>query len=87
MEKKDVPYIVYEAEATRRERTIKRLIITIALCVALLFASNMAWLYFFSQFDIETVTTEQTTEGGGNANYIGMDGSIINNGRTKGKTD
>lgn len=79
--KNDVPYIVYEAEATRHERTVKRLIITIALCIILLFASNVAWLYFFNQFDVENVTTKQSAEGG-NANYIGDDGSIVNNGRT-----
>lgn len=77
MKDKDVPYIVFESEMTRLERMIKRLAMLLALAVALLFLSNIAWLTFFNQFDIENVTTEQSTTGG-NTNYIGASGAITN---------
>jgi hypothetical protein len=75
---KDVPYIVYEAEAARHERTVKRLIIALIISIVLIFASNAAWLWFFNQFDItsEEVTVDGTQKG--NANFIGEDGEINN---------
>ena len=73
---KDVPYIVFESEVTRLERTIKRLIILIIIAVSLMFASNIAWLWFIGQYDFETTTTTQKAEG--DANYIGQDGDITN---------
>lgn len=75
-----VPYIVFEGEMTRHERTIKRLVSLLILTIALLFISNIAWLYFFNSFDI--ISDEITVDGtqAGNANFIGQDG-VINNGR------
>ena len=80
MKDKDVPYIVFESEMTRLERMIKRLAMLLALVIALLFLSNIAWLTFFNQFDIESesVETTQDIDGNGNANYIGASGNIIN---------
>ena len=73
MEHKDVPYIVYEATQARNERTIKRLIIALIVAIALLFASNIAWLYYESQFD--TYSYEQDGEGINNIN-TGEQGDI-----------
>lgn len=75
-----VPYIVFEGEMARHERTIKRLVSLLILTIALLFISNVAWLYFFNSFDI--ISDEITVDGtqAGNANFIGQDG-VINNGR------
>lgn len=75
-----VPYIVFEGEMARHERTIKRLVTLLILTIALLFISNVAWLYFFNSFDI--ISDEITVDGtqAGNANFIGQDG-VINNGR------
>lgn len=84
MKDKDVPYIVFEGELTRLERMIKRLAILLALVIALLFLSNIAWLTFFNQFDFDTTTTTQETQG--NANYIGASGNI-NNGIPKSSED
>lgn len=84
MKDKDVPYIVFESEMTRLERMIKRLAILLGLVIALLFLSNIAWLTFFNQFDIDTTTTTQETQG--NANYIGASGNI-NNGIPKSSED
>lgn len=72
-----VPYIVYESEAARHERTIKRLLIALVVAIALIFISNIAWLYFFNQFDYATESVTQELDSG-NANYIGADGTINN---------
>lgn len=76
---RDVPYIVYESEAARHERTVRRLIKVIVLTLLLLVASNMAWLYVFNQYDITSTTTEIVTDEG-NANMLeaGMNGEINN---------
>ena len=79
-----VPYIVFEGEMTRHERTIKRLVSLLILTIALLFISNVAWLWFFNQFNIEGETVSLDSRDAGIANYIGEDGTI-NNGRGDGK--
>lgn len=75
-----VPYIVFEGEMARHERTIKRLVTLLILTIALLFISNVAWLWFFNQFDYSTDTVAQDTTEGDNS-YIGENG-VINNGTT-----
>jgi hypothetical protein len=75
-----VPYIVFEGEMARHERTIKRLVTLLILTIALLFISNVAWLWFFNQFDYSTDTVAQDTTEGDNS-YIGENG-VINNGST-----
>ena len=76
-----VPYIVYESEAARHERTVKRLIVALIVTICLLVASNMAWLWVFNQYDFtsESYTVENSD---GNTNYLeaGNDGEINNNG-------
>lgn len=74
-----VPYIVHESAEARSERTIKRLVIALIVAVALMFASNAAWLWCWMQYDYyseETVTTIDS-EGNGFANYTGGNGGII----------
>lgn len=74
---KDVPYIAFESEMARHERSIKRLIVALILTIALLFVSNIAWLWFFNQFDLLADTVTQDTQDGDNS-YIGNDGAIVN---------
>lgn len=81
---KDIPYIVYESEAARHERTVKRLVLALILSVAMLFISNVAWLWFFNQFDIESETVQLDSSNNGTASYIGQDG-VINNGGSEGQ--
>ena len=84
MEERQVPYLVYENTIARFERTVKRLIIVIALMGALLFASNMAWLYEWNQYDYADVTMDNLD--GGNANYVGAGANgVINNGEASSK--
>ena len=61
-------------------RTIGRLIAIVIVCICLIFASNAAWLYAWMQYDYssEEIIVEQDAQDGGNANYIGNDGDIVN---------
>ena len=71
IEKKDtpdaVPYIVYESAQARNERNVKRLVIALIVAVALIFASNAAWLWVWNQY--EFASYEVSTDGGGDAYY------------------
>lgn len=81
-----IPYIAFEGEQARHERTVKRLVLALLVSIALLFATNMAWLWFFNSFDIITETVTQDTDMGGLNAYVGGNGAITN-GTTDGKTD
>ena len=81
MENKEliVPYIAYESAMARAERRDKRFVIVIIVLVAMLAASNIAWLAFWNQFDIvDGYSVDVESDDGGNANYIGNDGDIYN---------
>lgn len=58
------------------KKTIKNQWIAIWLLIGLLAASNIYWGWNFFQYDF--VSYEQTTDGGGNASFIGGDGDISN---------
>ena len=65
-----------EAMMARMDRIIKRLWTVILLLIVLLVASNCAWLYYESQYETETVTTQtvtQHTDTGGNNDFVGGD--------------
>jgi hypothetical protein len=78
---KDVPYIVYESEAARHERTIKRLVRALVLAIFVIMASNLAWLWMFNQYDFSSESYVIEGQDSANANYLesGTDG-VINNG-------
>lgn len=61
-------------------KTLNKLIAIVIVCICLLFASNAAWLYAWGQYDYssEEIVVEQDAQDGGNANYIGNDGDILN---------
>ena len=75
-----VPYIVHESSMARMERQIKRLWIALIVSVVLLFASSAIFTYAWLQYDYsgEEIIVEQDAQDGGNANYIGNDGDIVN---------
>lgn len=87
----NVPYSVHELSMASMERQIKRLWIAVIVAVCLLFASNAAWLYAWMQYDYtsEEVIVDVNSDDGGNANYIGNDGDIVNgeSDRTEEETD
>lgn len=76
MEDNKVPYIVFEGTVARFERTVRRLVIVLAIAILLLFASNALWIYEWNQYDYGAVGINN--EDGGNANYIGANGYISN---------
>ena len=69
------------------ERTIKRLWIMSLILIILLVGSNIAWLYYESQF--EDVTTTSTTidadakDGGNATGIIGNDNEVSDHGKSK----
>lgn len=80
MDDKSVPYIVYESAQARSERRDKRLILALIIVTAMMFISNIFWLWAWMQYDYtseESVITLDSQDGG-NANYIGHDGEISN---------
>lgn len=68
-----VPYIVHEGEMARQERQTKRLIVMLIIMLVLFFASNMAWLYVWNQYDYidETTTSIKATQDGEGVNIVG----------------
>lgn len=74
-----VPYAVYESTCARHSINIKRLVQALIVSIALIFASNIAWLVYIYQYDFTTTSEEITVDGtNGVANYIGQDGNIYN---------
>lgn len=72
----NIPYIVFEGEMTRQERTIKRLWILVIILIALLVVTNCAWLYYESQYQVvetETQKVTQTVSGEGSNSFVGGD--------------
>ena len=73
-EKMYVPYIVYEGEMARQERHVKRIVVMLAVMLVLFFASNMAWLYVWNQYEYveetETTTIDAQQDGEG-VNIVG----------------
>lgn len=50
-DKRTVPYIVYESAQARAERRDKRHIIALIIITAMLFVTNIIWVYEWSQYD------------------------------------
>lgn len=69
-EKVFVPYIVYEGEMARQERHVKKLLAILVAILLMFFASNMAWLYFWNQYEYVDETIEATQDGSG-VNIVG----------------
>lgn len=70
-----VPYIVHESSMARMERQVKRLWISLVVCIAMLFACNASWLIYESQF--ETIAYEQDGDGINDVN-LGEQGDLNN---------
>lgn len=74
-EQMTVPYIVFEGSMARSERHIKRLVIALIIAVVMIAVTNIAWLYYESQFD----TVEYSQDGAGINNInTGEQGNILN---------
>jgi hypothetical protein len=79
-----VPYIVHEASMARMERQIKRLWIALIVLVAVLFATNIGWLVYESQFDTFEYSYDYEQDGQG-TNIIGNGNDVINGAETEDK--
>lgn len=71
---------VWESYNASHERTVKRLIVAIAIAVILLAVSNLAWLWVWNQYDFssESYTVESNDDGISNYLNSGMNGEINN---------
>lgn len=77
MENKTVPYIVYESAQARAERRDRRHIIALIIITAMLFISNLVWVYEWTQYDYIGEDSSVTVDAqDGVANYIGERGNI-----------
>ena len=74
----NVPYIVHETAMARNERNVKRMVVALVAAIALLFASNALWLWAWNSYDYSSEEIIIDSQDGGNANYIGNDGDIVN---------
>ena len=78
--KSDIPFAAYEAGEVRHERRERRLVVSLVIAILVVFLCNASWLYAWTQYDYssEEIVIEQGATDGGNANYIGNDGDIVN---------
>ena len=73
-----VPYVVYRDAIDDNRWVVKKLVLALIIAIALMFISNMAWLYAWNQYEYssETITTTVDSDGEGIANYTGGDGGV-----------
>lgn len=79
-----VPFAAHESAVARQERQIKRMWIALIVAISMLFASNIGWLIYESQF--ETISYEQDGEGINNVNY-GEQGDLNNGAESENKAE
>lgn len=88
MDKRDmpdaVPYIVHEGAMARNERLVKRLIICLAISIIMIVVTNVVWIYAWTMYDYSSDQVTVDSKDGGNANFIGENGTI-NNGESIGE--
>ena len=70
-----IPYYVHEGEMVRMERVNKRLFIAFIIVLIMLFATNIGWIIYESQF--ETVDIDQQVETGDSPAVVSGMGDAI----------
>lgn len=73
-----VPFAAYESTCHRFSKIIKWLCIIVGVLMALLVATNAAWLWAWTGYDYESVETVTVDGTDGIANYINGVGDITN---------
>ena len=70
-----VPYIVHESAMARMERQAKRLWLVLILVIVLLVGTNVAWIWYESQFEVVETWQEVTQEADGDGvnRFVGGD--------------
>lgn len=72
-----MPYVVHESEMARAERYFKKLWAVIIILLFMLVATNIAWLWYESQFETIETTESYDLNADGNGNAIMNDeGSV-----------
>lgn len=79
-----IPYFVHEGEMTRMERTNKRWFIAFLIVLVMLFATNIGWVIYESQF-VEEVVTQEVDTGDGAAVVSGTGDAIYGESKTDGQ--
>ena len=74
-----IPYIAYESMLAKEDTQQRRMVYIIIFLIALLVVTNVIWLVAWNQYDyVDGYSVDLQADDGGNANYIGNDGDIIN---------
>lgn len=68
---KVITYFEHEEQMVRMERTNIRLWILCILLILMLVGTNIAWIYYESQWQVTTETTEIEAEQDGEINIVG----------------
>lgn len=69
----EIPFFVHEADMARLERTNKRLFIVVLVLILSLIGTNLAWIMYERQFQVEQTTVEQEVDTGeGDAVVVGI---------------
>ena len=70
-----IPFIAYESAMARMERSNRRLWIALIIVLALLFGTNVAWVWYDAQ--MEDVSVEQEVDTGEGDAYVAGVGDVI----------
>ena len=75
----NVPYVVYSDTVANYHWVIKKLVIALIVAVVMVFASNVAWLVAWMQYDYASTETTMESDGSNNklASYTFGDGGVI----------
>lgn len=89
MNEQDIKYFTLESGNERWSRIVRMMMIlwaiTIVAAIVAVAAVDYGWRQFISESEIESCTV--STDGVGNANYIGKDGDIYNGSESNSKKD
>lgn len=89
MNEQDIKHFTLESSNERLSRIVRMMMIlwaiTIVVAIVAIAAVDYGWRQFISESEIESCTV--STDGVGNANYIGKDGDIYNGSESNSKKD
>lgn len=66
-----VPFVVHENMRAQMSAANQRLLRVVVFLIAMLFLTNLGWIYYETQFSVEERHTEiEQDTGGGGSNYV-----------------
>lgn len=75
-----IPLVVHEGDMARAERMNKRLWILCIVLILIIIATNGAWLWYESQWEVTKTTITQEAESDGDSDVIMNNGGDLNYG-------